>query len=91
MFARRYVPYVMFPVALIIGTIGYNIERAVRDVKTPSPGGSLDEKRQDRILNEMSENPVQVDSLKSHKFMPGSVFTKNISPSLQSLHDNKPQ
>ena len=84
MFARRYMPFVMLPVAIVVGTIGYNIERIVSDRHTPSPGLSIEQKRQERNLSEMTSDPLKVESLKSHTFVSGSVFTKNVSPSLQS-------
>ena len=76
----------MFPVALIIGTIGYNIERSVSDRYTPSQGKSIDERRQERMMQEINQetDPSKVESLKDHTYVPGAVFTKNVSPSLVS-------
>ncbi|VVC44673.1 UPF0767 family,NADH-ubiquinone oxidoreductase flavoprotein 3 [Cinara cedri] len=41
----RYVPMITFPVAFVAGVIGYNLERTVRDVTTPSKPSILEEKR----------------------------------------------
>jgi hypothetical protein len=81
-FLRRYVPYVTLPFAAVVGIIGYNLEHMLSDKYTPYQK-SIEEKREDRLLQENLDRDVtNVDSLKEKKFVPRSVFEKNISPSL---------
>lgn len=83
-FLRRYVPYVTLPVAAVVGIIGYNLEGMLSDKYTPYQN-SIEDKREDRLLEEsLAKDVTKVDSLKEKKFVPHSVFEKNISPSLQS-------
>lgn len=78
--ARRYVlPAVVFPVALVIGVIGYNMESLFSDRYTPSRTMSVAEERERRLLQE-SGDPLAVQSLKQSAT--GSVLSKNLSPSL---------
>lgn len=81
---RRYVvPVVVFPVALVIGTIGYNLEGLVSDKHTPSKATSVKEDRDERMMRESSQDPASVQSLKeSVKFTSSGVLSKNLSPSL---------
>ena len=85
--ARTYAPYVVFPFAVVIGTIGYNIEWKFRDKNTPNGGqqGSLKSDRDERLLQQLEESQdlTQMDSLKARTFVPKSIFEKNVSPSLQ--------
>lgn len=76
----------MFPVAVVIGTIGYNFEKLVSDRYTPSQGSSIEQRREERILSEISSetDPLKIDKLKNHTFVAGAVFTKNVSPSLEN-------
>jgi hypothetical protein len=83
-FLRRYVPYVTLPFAAVVGIIGYNLEGVLSDKYTPYQK-SIEDKREDRLLEEsLAKDVTKVDSLKEKKFVPRSVFEKNISPSLQS-------
>ena len=80
---RRYVPAIMLPVAMVIGAIGYNLERAISDRSTPSKKTSISQDRDERILEELTEkDPTKVDSVKELKMQPGSVLNRNLSPSL---------
>lgn len=80
---RTYAPYITLPVAAVIGFIGYNVEGWVSDKYTPYNQESIEEKREERLLKENLERDVTlVDSLKEKKFVPRTVFEKNISPSL---------
>lgn len=46
---------------------------------------SVEEKREDRLVEEyLTKDITKVDSLKERKFVPRSVFEKNVSPSLGS-------
>ncbi|GLG97702.1 Small integral membrane protein 12-A [Gryllus bimaculatus] len=79
---RTYAPYVTLPVAAVIGFIGYKIEGLMSDKYTPYQE-SIEEKREERLLKENLEKDVtNVDTLKEKKFVPRTVFEKNVSPSL---------
>lgn len=81
-FIRSYAPYITLPVAAVIGVIGYKLEGFLSDKYTPYQG-SIEEKREERMLKENLEKDVtKVDSLKEKKFVPRSIFEKNVSPSL---------
>lgn len=84
-FARRYVPIIMFPVAVAIGVVGYTLEnRILGERRTPSQRKSIEQLRQERIVSELSSSdPASVESLREHEYKPGFVFTKNVSPSLK--------
>jgi hypothetical protein len=78
---RVWAPYITFPAAVLVGTIGYYVEGMISDRKTPSVV-SIDEKRVERKLIELdSQDPKQVSSLKDNRFV--SVLDRNLSPSLQ--------
>jgi hypothetical protein len=47
----RYAPIITFPVALVLGFIGYSIESSISNRKTPQEN-SIIEERAKRILNE---------------------------------------
>src|SRR5690625_1734172 len=88
--ARVYAPYVMFPVALVVGTIGYNVEWSIRDKNNPKGGQrpSVEQERNERRLKQLDEQTdlTQVDSLDSLKaktFVAKTIFEKNLSPSLK--------
>jgi hypothetical protein len=83
-FLRTYAPYVTLPVAAVVGIIGYNLEGFISDKYTPYQK-SVEEKREDRLVEDyLTKDTTNVDSLKERKFVPRSVFEKNVSPSLSS-------
>ena len=85
-FVRRYfIPVVAFPIALVVGTIGYNLESLVSDRKTPSKLTSINEDRDRRLLSEsLVADPTTVASLKEGATLaPGSILKRNLSPSLR--------
>lgn len=86
MVLRTYAPYVMFPVAVVIGTIGYNIESIMSDKSTPSQITSIEQERNNRMVQdiEKEKDPSKIDSLKDHSYTPKGVLTKNLSPSLKT-------
>ncbi|XP_071441867.1 small integral membrane protein 12-A [Hetaerina americana] len=87
-FLRVYAPYVTLPVAAVIGFVGYQLESRLSDRYTPVEPGSIEERREERLLNEeLKKDLTNVDSLKEKKFVPKTVFEKNVSPSL--LESNK--
>jgi len=73
--ARAYAPAILFPVALTIGFIGYNIESLVSDKSTPSRE-SVIERREQRHLQELDQD-------KKEPLVPKTIFEKNVSPGLQ--------
>lgn len=85
--ARTYAPYLMLPVAVVIGTIGYNIEWSIRDKNNPKGGQrpSVELERDERLLKQLEETQdlTQVESLKTHSFVSKTIFDKNLSPSLR--------
>lgn len=73
------------PVAIIGGTIGYLIESYISDRKTPGLDTSIEDIRVGRLVeSELSSDPTNVGSLKEKKFVPKTIFEKNLSPSLQT-------
>jgi len=79
---RVYAPYLTLPVAAIVGVVGYNIENIVSDKYTPYKP-SIEEQREERRLKELTENQcATVDSLADKKFVPKSIFERNMSPQL---------
>lgn len=80
---RTYAPYVTFPVALVIGFVGYQLEGMISDKSTPEKRKSTEEERIERqLLEALSKDATQVESIKEKKFIRNSVLNKNLSPSL---------
>jgi len=77
--ARTYAPYVVLPIATVIGVIGYNLETSVSDRHTPANKDSVTQRREDRRLE---EDASQTESLKELK-IPKTIFEKNTSPGLE--------
>uniref|UniRef100_L7M5L1 Small integral membrane protein 12 n=1 Tax=Rhipicephalus pulchellus TaxID=72859 RepID=L7M5L1_RHIPC len=84
---RVYAPYVTFPVAVIVGIIGYNIEGLISDRRTPNKKTSIDEERKERLLHELDsqQDVTKVERLKDKTFVPKTVLERNVSPSLKTL------
>ncbi|XP_034247515.1 uncharacterized protein LOC117649153 [Thrips palmi] len=77
--------FIVMPLAIVGGTIGYLIESYISDRNTPGLNKSIEDIRVGRLVEtELSSDPTNVDSLKDKKFVPKSIFEKNVSPSLQS-------
>ena len=76
---RSYSPYLMFPIAVTVGTIGYFIESNLRsDEPTPDTPSVLD-KRSDRMLSETEgKDLTQIDKLTDKTFVPKSIFEKKL-------------
>ncbi|XP_046382747.1 small integral membrane protein 12-A [Ischnura elegans] len=82
-FLRIYAPYITLPVAAVIGFVGYQLESRLSDRYTPVEPGSIEERREERLLKEdLGKDLTNVDSLKDKKFVPKTVFERNVSPSL---------
>lgn len=77
--ARLYAPYIVWPVAAVIGFVGYNFEKVVRgDMDTPSKLKSISEERDERMLQESQGKDVTaVESLKEKTFVPKTIFERN--------------
>lgn len=68
----RYVPMITFPIAFVAGIIGYNLERAVHNVETPSIPSILEAK-----LNKKK------DDQNSFQYEEIPVLERNLSPRLK--------
>ncbi|XP_039318909.2 small integral membrane protein 12-like [Saimiri boliviensis] len=78
---RTYAPYVTFPVAFVVGAVGYHLEWFMRG-KDPQPveeEKSISERREDRKLDELlGKDHTQVVSLKDKlEFAPKAVLNRN--------------
>ncbi|XP_042127823.1 small integral membrane protein 12 isoform X1 [Peromyscus maniculatus bairdii] len=78
---RTYAPYVTFPVAFVVGAVGYHLEWFIRG-KDPQPveeEKSILERREDRKLDELlGKDHTQVVSLKDKlEFAPKAVLNRN--------------
>ncbi|KAM4047196.1 small integral membrane protein 12 isoform 1-T2 [Anomaloglossus baeobatrachus] len=77
---RTYAPYVTFPVALVVGTVGYQLEWFIRGTpKQSREEQSISEKREERALQESAGRDLtQVTSLKEKlEFTPKAVLNRN--------------
>ncbi|OXA42595.1 Small integral membrane protein 12 [Folsomia candida] len=81
---RSYAPIILLPVSAVIGLIGYNLEAILSDKYTPYKP-SIEEQREDRQLQELGNNgsPL-VETLHERKFVPKSIFERNLSPKLEA-------
>ncbi|KAK1153093.1 small integral membrane protein 12-like [Acipenser oxyrinchus oxyrinchus] len=78
--ARAYAPYITFPVAFVVGAVGYHLEWFIRG--TPPPPAdeqSVAELREDRRLEELKGGDgTQVTSLKDKlEFTPKAALNRN--------------
>ncbi|GAA6101134.1 small integral membrane protein 12 [Tachysurus ichikawai] len=77
---RTYAPYVTFPVALVVGAVGYHLEWYIRGPpKAPGEERGISELREDRKLEELvGRDSTEVVSLKDRlEFAPRAVLEKN--------------
>ncbi|KAM5181252.1 small integral membrane protein 12 isoform 1-T2 [Mantella aurantiaca] len=77
--ARTYAPYITFPVALVVGAVGYHLEWFVRGTPKTKEEPSILEKREERILLEAAGRDLtQVTSLKEKiEFTPKAALNRN--------------
>lgn len=75
--------YVTFPFAVVIGFIGYNFENIVGRESTPWKTKSIQEERDERIL-ESKDIATEVKSLKSKIDIPKTVLDRNDKSKLNS-------
>ncbi|KAI5615946.1 small integral membrane protein 12 [Silurus asotus] len=77
---RTYAPYVTFPIAFVVGAVGYQLEWFIRGPpKPPGEEKAVTEIREDRKLEELvGKDSTQVLSLKDRlEFAPRAVLEKN--------------
>lgn len=77
---RAYAPYVTFPVALVVGAVGYQLEWFIRGTpQQTKEEQSILEKREERTLQEaVGRDLTQVTSLKERlEFTPKAVLNRN--------------
>lgn len=79
MAARTYGPYVTFPVAFVVGSVGYHLEWFIRGTPKPREVKSILEMREDRKLQEQEgTDSTQVLSLKEKlEFTPRAALNRN--------------
>ena len=73
--SRTYAPYIVFPVAVVVGTVGYFLESKLSDRnrgKIQDP--STLEKRRERLLNE----EVKLDAADMSGQIPKSMLSRNL-------------
>ncbi|XP_068567058.1 small integral membrane protein 12 [Cebidichthys violaceus] len=77
--ARTYAPYVTFPVAFVVGGVGYHLEWFIRGTPKAREEKSILEQREDRKLQEQEGvDSTQVLSLKEKlEFTPRAALNRN--------------
>ena len=73
--SRTYAPYIVFPVAVVVGTVGYFLESKLSDRnrgKIQDP--STLEKRRERLLNE----ELKLDARDLSGQIPKSILNRNL-------------
>lgn len=80
---RTYAPYVTFPVAFVVGAVGYHLEWFVRGTPKAREEISILERREERKLEEqIGVDGTQVLSLKEKlEFTPKAALNRNRSES----------
>lgn len=75
--ARAYAPYIVLPVAVIVGSVGYFIESRVR--KNDKWNKEKPSTLQERTLRQLDalEDPTKVQSLKYKEGIPTTMFERN--------------
>ncbi|XP_072164581.1 small integral membrane protein 12-like [Diadema setosum] len=76
---RTYAPWVTFPFAVVVGAVGYTIERTIRsDNSQAAHVKSIAEEREERQLAEsVGQDCTNVESLKEKKGIPRTVLDRN--------------
>lgn len=79
---RTHAPYVTFPVAFVVGAVGYHLEWFIRGPSPPpaeEEEKSMSERREDRKLQEIAgKDLTKVVSLKEKlEFAPRAVLNRN--------------
>jgi len=73
---RIYTPYLLLPVTMTVGYVGYNLENWLHKNVEKKPK-SLMEERADRNLDSLDEDPTKVATLKGKTFVPKSSLEVN--------------
>lgn len=78
---RTYAPYVTFPVAFVVGAVGYHLEWFIRGTPKPREQVGILEQREERKLQEQEGmDSTQVLSLKEKlEFTPRAALNRNRS------------
>lgn len=77
-FVRTNAVYMTFPVALVVGFVGYNFEAVIGRAESPWKTKSIQEERDERQFKELKEHsPSDVPSLKSKMDIPKTVLNRN--------------
>lgn len=76
---RTYAPYVTFPVAFVVGAVGYHLEWFLTGTPKPREEKSILEMREERKLEEqLGKDSTQVLSLKEKlEFTPRAALNRN--------------
>lgn len=72
---RTYAPYIVFPCAFVIGSVGYVFETRFRSSRSLQQAESTLESRQDRQLEWIQEDPTKVSKL-SRDELPENIFDR---------------
>ena len=72
---RTYAPYIVFPVAFVIGGVGYMFESKFRSSRSLQQAESTLESRQDRQLDLIQDDPTKVHKL-SRDELPSNIFDR---------------
>lgn len=78
---RTYAPYITFPVALVVGAVGYHLEWFIRGTPKPREEVGILELREERkLLEQEGMDSTQVLSLKDRlEFAPKAALNRNRS------------
>ncbi|KAJ3609311.1 hypothetical protein NHX12_023834 [Muraenolepis orangiensis] len=76
---RTYAPYITFPVAVVVGAVGYHLEWFIRGTPKPREQKSILELREERKLEEQAgTDSTHVLSLKDRlEFAPRAALNRN--------------
>jgi len=74
----------MLPFAFVVGAVGCTIESFYRNTsENPPYFESIQQKREERFIEELSSmKGDDFSKLKEKKFVPKTIFERNISPNL---------
>lgn len=65
----RYAPIITFPVAVVLGFIGYSLETAITDKNTPYLENSIEDLREKRFMENLKDE--------YHTDIPKNIFERN--------------
>ncbi|XP_037549460.1 small integral membrane protein 12 [Nematolebias whitei] len=77
---RTYAPYVTFPVAFMVGAVGYHLEWFIRGTPKPREDekGVLELREERKLQEQVGQDGTQVLSLKEKlEFMPTAALNRN--------------